>query len=239
MFKDLLKHFFHTLIEIILPSRCYGCGNPLIFRSQAFSPVCEECRTKLVPISGIRCRVCSIGLISEIDICTMCRERNYNFKYNHSIFEYRGLIKDLIYLYKSKSKMRISSVFAQYMYNVLKQMDNDIMLVPVPGSYESIKERGWDHINVMVKYIHRKYKIPVFICLKRKKGKAQKTLNFEERRKNIEGNVLYKAKEDAVRNKKIVLVDDIFTTGATASECARVLLQEGAAEVSVLTLAID
>lgn len=234
-----LNPILSTLLELLFPGRCLLCGDNLIFNSDSFSPLCRSCLKKIKPInSRRRCRVCSAGLISEAELCTRCRNRNYAFTSNYSIFEYRGVIKELIYQYKFRNRKRVAPILARMLAEVFHKRHNNEPLIPVPARKYTLRKRGWDHVDLISRIMEREYNTRIFRLLKRTGGIPQKSLGFEARARNIRGSIALR-KVGQLNMSSVVLLDDIFTTGATASECARVLRSAGICEVEVLTLSLD
>ena len=93
-------------------------------------------------------------------------------------------------------------------------------------------------MEIIARILQKKHRIPIYRCLARDKSREQKALDYDMRIINLRGKI-HCSCADYIRGRNILLLDDVFTTGATLSECARVLLAAGAARVDALTLAID
>jgi len=206
---------------------------------QAHYPLCMMCIEKVKFIEGVRCKKCSMLLISENEICTRCREIDYHFLSNYSLFEYRGLVKELIYQYKFKAKKRLAYLFSEYLSVIINKWFNNMIVIPVPAQRKSIIKRGWDHVAVIAEILGKKYGIKVINCLKKKRVIPQKELGELERFKNIKGKIILKTRCLPWIFKEIVLLDDIFTTGATLNECSHVLKEYGVKKIYCITIAID
>jgi ComF family protein len=223
-----------VLLELLFPGRCLLCGGELAFNSRRGQPVCLDCRERLAPLSGMRrCAVCSLPLISESRLCTRCRRRGYEFQSNLSLFEYRGAVRELLYQYKFRNRLRLAGVLADCLARVLRADFPGVVLVPAPGNPRAVARRGWDPVERICRVLEQVHGFPACRALAREAGPPQKLLGYEERRSNLRLHLRRSAGAEPV------LLDDVFTTGATASECARLLKQGGAARVRVLTLAID
>jgi len=219
------------------------CGGELSFNSRRGEPLCRECRAGLVPLSGARrCVVCSLPLISEEALCTRCRRREFQFDGNRSLFEYQGAIRELLYQYKFRNRLRLAGVLAGFFAEALRAGYPGIVLVPVPANPQAVARRGWDPVERICRVLEREHGRAVCRALARRSGPPQKLLGYEERLRNLRlrlrCNPLFAASATAPAAETLLL-DDVFTTGATASECARLLKQAGASRVRVLTLAID
>jgi competence protein ComFC len=226
-------------LSLLFPGNCLVCGKELCVPEARNYPVCEGCVCALTYVSGNRCRICSTRLISERDICTRCRATTYSFDSNYSLFEYTGIAKELIYQYKFEGRHSLAKLFADLLAKVIKESYAGIPLIPVPSSRKSKKKRGWDHMNVIMKSLGRGYGIRFFNVLGRITDIPQKELSYPERLENLKGKISFDKAKVAYAFKEAVLIDDVFTTGATTSECARVLKENDISRVNVITLAID
>ena len=125
------------------------------------------------------------------------------------------------------------------LYQKLENDKNFDIICPVPLSNYRLKERGFNQSYVLAYDISKSLNIPLISILKKKVKKTQVGLDDKRRWINIKGTFFIKwgKRQFEINDKKILLVDDVFTTGATANECAKVLKKNGAKNVSVLTLA--
>ena len=114
----------------------------------------------------------------------------------------------------------------------------NIVIVPVPGRKIVRKNKGWEHIDLIGKILKHKYKLPINKLLVRKGRKAQKTLSREKRAENLQKTISLRRNCKTLPNS-IVLLDDVFTTGTTINECARILKSAGVDKIYSLTIAID
>jgi ComF family protein len=212
-----------------------------MLRARPYYPVCDQCLDTLESVRGERCSVCGRALVSEIETCTGCRLRDYPFTSNRSLFEYRGRVKELIHQYKFAGRRRVGLVMADQIAEVLSRDYRDCPIVPVPPRPSVKRERGWDQIEWICRFLERRYKREVLRYLSRSGGEPQKALSYEQRQINM-ARAKVEFSGDARRLMQVpgvVLLDDIFTTGATAGECTRVLREAGASRVYVLTYAQD
>jgi ComF family protein len=234
-----IGNWVSAALELLYPGSCLLCGRRLFFDDRPFCPVCSDCLHSLQPVQATRrCRVCSLSLISEEKLCTRCRRRLYAFANNFSIFEYRGEMRELLYQFKFRNRLRLGPVLADFFAAALKERRDLGLLVPVPGNPVSVRARGWDPMVVIAGALARNHGFPVSRLLARRPGSAQKTLSYEERRSNLAGKLRMR-RPPPPGTTRVVLLDDVFTTGATASECAHLLAEAGVQSVEVLTLTID
>jgi competence protein ComFC len=232
-----LKSLYFKYRQVIFPSRCLLCGRRLLFQNETGVEICDHCCRFITPLRGKRCEICSLPLISEDRVCVRCRDTSYHFKKHHALFQYRGVIKELIYFYKFKQKYSLASLFARFLYNTLSTFFPYYPLIPVPSRKHLLTSKARDHLSPIVHILKKEYKTEIIRCLQRRGDIPQKKLSFEERKKNLKGKINVKKGKNLKHN--VLLFDDIFTTGATADECSRILLQNGVENIYVISIAID
>lgn len=197
------------------------------------------------------------GKVDTKSICKQCEKvvasnalnviENYNdmfFCKHLYIFKYEGIIREKIIDYKFRNKAYLYRTFAEtIMQNkenieFIKQYD---FLLPVPIHQKRKKERGYNQSELIARVLAdeiKTVKLNLDILKKEKNIVAQSTLNKKQRSENIKG--VYKViNKQKVENKKILLLDDIYTTGSTVNECSIVLKEAGTKEVGVITIAKD
>jgi len=235
-----------SLAQYILPERCALCGISQIPPIPDTIPVCSTCRINIerqtiIPFDENRvCQICGTPLISERYTCLRCREENYPFSKHRAAFQYKYEIKQLIHKYKFKGYRNIAMLFAYYLSRVYYKHFPYTVLVPVPASPNSKKIRGWDQMEIVIKTMQKKYHIPVASLLKRKKGKQQKDLHKDERKLNLKNSISVSlSKEKKTIPQHVVIVDDIFTTGTTASMCCEALFSKNIGVNGVISIAVD
>ncbi len=224
------------LLERIFPRGCLLCGLPLSARDAPWG-ICEACDGGLPRIQGLRCGICGKPLVSEIETCLRCRNSSFHFESNLSALLYVDGGRNLIQAYKFNQERNLEAFIDQLMIKSFQEMDKkpDI-IVPVPTLSAKAKKRGWDPVGLMSRAVSGG-EIPLLDLLGKRKGKEQKSLDFEGRMANIRGRFFLRA--PLPRNSDCLLIDDVFTPGAPVSECSRLLREEGAARVRSLTLALD
>jgi ComF family protein len=230
------------LLQLLYPQYCLCCGDPLLFRSDLRHPICTNCRARLEPLAaGDRCEICSAPLISEVQRCTRCSGLSFTFRRNFSLFEYRGNVRRIISQFKFSNRRSAAPLIAHLMAPALRRVYPGLPVVPVPGSRRSVRRRGWDPMVEVARELRRAGQAEVLPLLRRYGGGAQKGLHYKDRMANIRGTIRLRNRRRIMARvpRTVVLLDDIFTSGATADECARILVQAGAEEVDVLTLAME
>lgn len=210
-FKKIIKDIFQGIIEIIYPieDKCIICNEDECYG------ICNACLNKIK----------AIPLKYQGDIIS------YGY--------YGGILKELILKFKYKSDFTagtiLSNLLTEYIINNITYEDYVITYVPL--SKKSKRKRGFNQCEYIAKYIAEKISINCMeILVKERETKEQKLLNRDERMLNLYGAFNIKSKID-VKDMKIILIDDVTTTGATLKECCRVLKKYGINDIKLLTLA--
>jgi competence protein ComFC len=223
-------------LEGFFPRGCLLCGLPLSAHDAPWG-ICEACDEGLPRIEGQRCGICGKPLVSEIENCLRCRNSAFHFESNRSALLYIEGGRSLIQAYKFNQERHLEAFVDRLLIDIFNKLEKmpDI-IVPVPPLPSKAKKRGWDPVALMSRAVSRGG-IPLLDLLGKRKGKEQKSLDFEGRMANIKGRFFIR--EKLPRDSDCLLIDDVFTTGATVSECSRLLKENGAARVRSLTLALD
>ena len=167
------------------------------------------------------------------------------FNYHYYLFSYEEPIRRKIIEYKFKNKPYLFHMFSEFFVKNEKvsrflKTHCDI-IIPVPMTKKKVAKRGYNQSALIAKEIAKNYEKLTYnsnILIKQKENKTQSTLGKKERIENVK-NVYKIQNEQTIKEKNIVLLDDIYTTGATANECSRMLKNAGAKEVSIFTIAKD
>ncbi len=232
------------ILDILFPKFCINCSKEGSYLCQdCFSLIdiserqyCPFCFQPRVVLDGKTCSFCRrskklIGLYSATSYNNFIVKKMINqFKYEPYIKELSKPLSFLIIHYLINLNKMPACIATQSVAGGSNFFD--FVLVSIPLHKKKLKQRGFNQAEEIAKELSENLKLPVFndILIKTKQTPAQVKLEKEEREKNIRGVFLCQ-KSELVTNKKILLVDDIFTTGATMEECARVLKDAGAKEV--------
>lgn len=181
--------------------------------------------------------------IKKIKKCVINEYNNRNFSKHLYIFRYEGIIRNKIIEYKFEDKGYLYKMFAKIILsdkktcNFIKRYD---VIIPVPISKKREKKRGYNQSELVANELAQKLNQDIWtdIIIKKKDNKPQSELNKLERIKNVE-DIYEINKPIEVKNKKVLLLDDIYTTGSTVNEIARKLKQNQTQEIGVITLAKD
>lgn len=216
---------------------CDVCGAELVAPTRY--NLCAACTEEMPFVSGRRCLNCGLPVNDEADWCLRCMKTDSAYLLNRSPLVYAGKARALVYSLKFGGKKYIAKLLGAMMSDTFLTcgMEGEI-IVPVPMTEKDLKKRGFNQSELLAREIGARLGIAVLPALVKTRDTApQKELSGRERANNLKG-CFTAAFSEYLAGRKILLVDDVFTTGATADECARTLLKAGAASVSVLTAAV-
>jgi ComF family protein len=237
----VLRRLAGGTFSLFFPDNCRICSAPL--RRVSRIPVCDACLAQPQPFIAehfcLNCRTAFLNAapLDENGLCGLCRRGLTNFDAAFSYGEYEGTLRKLIHLFKYEGVTPLESKFGILLSRALPREATFDVLVPMPLHWIRRWRRGFNQTELLARALRKRTGIPVLRALRRKKSTTpQAGLTRAERRLNVETAFEVRAPK-AVEGKHVLLVDDIMTTGATASACAAVLKRAGARRVSVLTLA--
>lgn len=233
--------FFKTLFQFFLPPQCYGCEAFLEEGQEAFCPDCLSAIRWIEPPFCTRCGMPFVSRNEKNHLCGLCMDQKRYFTTGRALGYYEGPLREAIHRWKYEGKIYLSPLFGEWMKRTLSQnWETDLfdLLVPVPLHPQRLRERGFNQALLLVRELSRRAGIAYRkqILEKRRQTVPQINLSGVEREKGVKG-AFHLTDPEGVKGKVILLVDDVFTTGATVNECAKVLIAGGAQRVDVLTLA--
>ena len=236
-----MKCIIKKLINLILPARGLNCGKII----NDDSALCVDCVKNINFITSPYCKKCGRPLehnVCEDLFCSDClrNEKQSYFKLNRSAVIYDEFSKKIILDFKFASHIENKKLLANWLYLAgtdIWQKNCDV-IIPVPMHFTRFFRRRYNQSAIVAKELSKLCKIDVaFDILKKEKyTKPQIACSQKQRLKNLKGafNVKY---PDKIKGKRIVLIDDVYTTGSTLRECAKVLIKAGAKSVDTLTIA--
>ena len=192
--------------------------------------------TKIVSI-GI-CNTCGIPTENPVERCVSCFGKTFHFTTNRAGFTYEDLMRDLLHELKFRQKKQIATSLGKLWALHMSTIPQDSILVPLSLHPKKQRERGFNQAEVLAQQLSQKFNIPCVNALVRTLDTPpQSGLHPRQRAENVAGAfAVNSSKFKAGRN--YVIVDDIYTTGASLNECAKVLTDAGAKSVNCLTLSI-
>ena len=227
-------------LEAIAPPTCAACGGDVETWAQV---ACRPCHDTFEPMVGPHCSVCGTPFAADTPFgpprpCGRCAGQPPSFERARAFGAYGGALEELVAAFKFRGRRDLAKPLAALMALTLDDGFEGIDLVaPVPLSRRRLRERGYDQAWLLARALGGLLHIPSAPrALRRTRHTApQTTLSATGRRHNVHG--AFEMGPDGVVAADILLVDDVFTTGATAGECARILMRSGASRVRVVTVA--
>ncbi len=203
---------------------CNACGREIPDGSKF--QLCNDCLNSLDKIEGNICSKCGERLPQEnLKVCDHCKDTKYNFVSNRSCFYYNDIASKIIKNLKYNLKKYIAKDIAKMMLLRYEFFENVDILTYVPISKTRKRERGFNQSEEIAKEIGRALNLPVKnLLIKKDGGRHQADLNMSQRLTNpVNSFEIFKENKNLISGKRILIVDDVFTTGSTLSECAKVL----------------
>jgi competence protein ComFC len=244
----------HAFLGLLYPARCVGCTVRLenqIERQYLSDWACAACVPALPELEEPICQRCGEaypGSAEQLLCCDNCADRGLAFEYARSGYHAQGLVRDLVHQFKYEKKLYLRRVLGIL---TLKAMEDTRLqqlllqkpvLVPVPLHPTRLRQRGFNQSQVIAEELARALQLEMYDALERlRPTEAQANLTRAQRLKNLSqafGLRLNYARDGSpLRGRAVILIDDVFTTGATTHECARLLRREGKVEKVVVVTA--
>jgi ComF family protein len=235
-----LSNAASALFSLLYPPCCEACGAGV----ERPRYLCERCAAGAVRIEAPFCKVCSEpfhGAMSGPFACANCADRHFHFTCAVTRYRSEGVVRDLIHRFKYWREFHLRHPLAGW---AAEALEDDRMreppveaLVPVPLFIARRRHREFNQAEVLARLVGKGAGIPVVDCLLRTVStSSQVAFNRERRMENLR-NAFKMRQSMPMRGRHLVLVDDVLTTGSTLDECARVLMEAGAASVRAITVA--
>ena len=231
--------FLSKLVEMLFPKnfKCNICSCEISKDQPPY--ICEDCLKSLPFLKGKICQRCGMDISSMSDYCTRCKSQLVFFKMARAPFVYDGEIVRIVHNFKYNNAKYLFESVASFMRDeYLKSGFKADVIVPIPCSKKRTKERGYNQTEMIAKELSKMTSLPVITdCLiKTVETMRQTNLNFMERQKNLLGSFMAKNKEK-ICGKNILLIDDVYTTGATTNYASEILKEAKVKDIFVLTFA--
>ena len=239
------------MLDILYPRHCALCHEILTAKGavclsgeiRGGDPlICPGCRGRAVPVTEPKCKKCGKQLVvQEQEYCADCRRRPRYFEEGAGIFRYDDVMRVSMGYFKYRGRAEYAEFFGRELYRgsvrQLKRWQPDL-LIPVPIHRSRMAERGYNQAGLLAEQLSALSGIPDDqVSIRRKKRTAAlKKQTPEQRRKSMYR--VFAAKKGVRLPKRVVIVDDIYTTGSTVNALAKVLRQCGAEKVYFLTVCI-
>jgi ComF family protein len=236
-----IRGLVFAVIDFFFPPLCLLCRAFLSAPEEKY--LCTECLDAFPLISGPLCPICGIPFVSQQGadhVCSRCIDRMPYFDSARAIGAYDGALRKAIHQFKYNNRSLLSaplgSILSQHGKTVLPRDTYDVVM-PVPLHPRRLRQRGFNQSLFLARSVAQAWGIAFDReGLHRTRWTDPQTmLPQKERRHNVKGAFAYQGR--GVTAKAVLLVDDVYTSGSTANECAQVLKKQGAGRVDVLTLA--
>ncbi len=252
VFERLTRTLGDTLAELIWPTRCCSCN--------AIGPLlCDDCRAALPLIDpDTACPTC--GAPYGQLVCSACCDPHPERKMSESerrLFDqglytpqpfpftqarccasYEGVARDLITTYKDADEVRLDTIIAELFVGTIGDWaDWADALVAIPTTPEALRKRGYDHMDRLARLIAQACDLPLVAALASHKALDQRLLSAEERQRNLADSLTSTKTADELVGARVLLIDDVMTTGATLAMATNRLLSSGVFEVKVAAFA--
>lgn len=240
----MLRQIIEPLVDLVYPPQCLLCQNALTQRL-INQPLCKTCLSTIVLNRPPFCLGCSRPLTDLLlgPRCQNCARHELAFDFAWSASLYEEPVKSLLHLFKYSGRTGLRFPFAQIMIDFIKDHNLDIAqfdcVVPIPLFASRFRERGYNQAFLLAKEISQHFQLPLEpqgLCRSRP-TLPQSLLDKKKRWTNVEGAFRINQLQ-TIKGQSVLLIDDLLTTGATASSAALCLKAHKAKRVGVLTLSI-
>ena len=234
---------FRQMLHTVLPVTCVGCGEDLWGDPVPF--FCRRCWSTIHPICGPICPRCSRPFPSSISLlhspthrCIDCRRHPPAYSLALAPYAYQSPLKEAIGLFKYKGKVSLADPLTNLMLAALDPFPDIDLILPVPLHSDRLREREYNQSLLLADRLSRRLNIPLsHTCLVRTRATPPQTsLKRKDRLKNLRKSFAV-TQPNLIARKRILLIDDVLTTGTTVNECAKALRKADCGDVYVATLA--
>lgn len=239
----MIKTIWEKFIDFILPPRCISCSKSM----QQDIGVCSDCFKRIDFISAPFCKKCGMPLENTNQknnkkiLCGACiKNKNEIFRMQRFAIKYNDMSKNMILGFKFLDKTENAKIFAKWLHFAAKDIYEEgiDIIIPVPLHFKRLIKRKYNQSALLAKELSKISNIKVeYSALKRaKNNRPQVEFSGRARKQNVK-NVFTISNSNKIEGKRILLVDDVYTTGSTMKECAKSLKKVGAKSVDFITIA--
>jgi len=241
--SSMISRLAAAILDLCLPRTCAGCRRTWLLAEEGYW--CSDCTLGLGWIKSPRCPSCGAPFLdspqSDDHLCGDCLRNSFTFDVARSAVLYAGGVRDRIHQLKFGRQLHWSPALVDLLMETcdwMKAFGPVDVILPVPLHRQRLQQRGFNQAGLLAAEFGRRLSMPVrFGVLGRQRATQPQTrLGRRERLENVQGAFAV-AKPEWVRDQSVVLIDDVFTTGTTLNECARVLKRAGARRVAAITVA--
>jgi competence protein ComFC len=240
--KEPAAAWMNAFLAFFYPERCQVCSNARATPAQGY--VCETCQSTVKLVTAPFCERCGRpyqGAITNEFVCARCIETRPCWSYARSAAFAQGALLDAIHLYKYRKRLCVEPFLAGLLVRqaspLLNAADWDC-IVPVPLHPVKLRERDFNQAQRLARHLAKAAGLPLKprLVKRLRPTPSQTLLRRDHRFDNVRG--AFKARSrDCCEDLRVILIDDVFTTGATTNACAQALIDAGARAVCVWTVA--
>lgn len=236
---SLARHLLHA----VLPVDCASCRVPLGDDPVPF--FCNFCWRTIRPLAGPACPRCGRPFPSASALrdspthrCSDCRHRRPSYTRAWSLYAYEGTLRDAICLYKYRGKVSLRDALVQLMLGHWPALEPVDVIIPVPLHPARLREREFNQVLLLADGLGRRVDAPIRpgLLVRSRETRPQAGLTRRQRRLGLR-RCFTVHRPETIAGKRVLLIDDVFTTGTTVNECAKALRKAGSGDVYVVTLA--
>jgi len=237
--RNFLTKGISTALDWIYPPTCIACRSllPLNFPERF---ICEACMRLFETVVPPICKQCGVTVSGDTPLCASCYGKNFHFTYNRATFPYDEVIRDMMHEIKFRKKKRVAQGLGELWAAsvVKKSFPQDGILVPVPMHPAKKRERGFNQAEVLCRALSQKFNIPMDeLLIRTADTPPQAGLHPKLRVENVQGVFSVRPHAD-IKGSTYIIIDDIYTTGASLNECAKTIKNSGAKQILCMTFAI-
>jgi len=216
------KEYFSEFTQMVLPRECIIC------KDTCTNVICESCYSKIVMIEDDFCTICGGACEENSKICINCENIPPYFTNCYSAVKYNKISSNIVRALKYSSRIEAADFMAQIMSEKINLKDNFNIITSIPIHPLKRVLKNLNHSEILAKEFAKIHNIPYKRLLRRIKfNKRQVRVSYEDRIQNVK-DIFNLIDKDIVKNKKILIIDDVTTTGATLNEASRILFMNGA-----------
>ena len=242
--QDHKNNFFakvgEKVVELIYPEGLYCIVCDSFIDASRTYHICDNCINKILWVGEDSCYICGRPLGEEgASLCDDCSMYERHFDRGFTCATYGLYERKIISDFKKGGRVYLARILGKIMYDRMALEDVKIDgIISIPIYKDRLKERGFNQTDLIGKYLSKESGWPLMkdVVSRTRQTESMKKLDKWERKKNME-NAFKVENKERVSGKNILVIDDIFTTGATLDECSRVLKEAGALNVYILTFA--
>lgn len=225
----------YFFLDYLFPKNCVGCGREGQW-------ICQKCYKEIIFIKNPTCPKCN-RLTQRGQFCPKHRKETHLTGLITCAYYENGPLKEAIHTYKYEGVFDISNDLSDILIKTLEHfsLNKNYIIIPVPLHKKKKASRGYNQSELLAKIVAKHFQLELNnqkLVRAKHTNRAQMELSQKEREQNVIDCFQWLGEKDGLKDKKIILIDDVYTTGATLNECAKVLRQNaGAKEIWGLTLA--